>query len=332
MPDGQPTCIANMLSGQTLLLTGGAGFIGTALTKALADQNKIRVLDNLRRNALAAAGLDTHPNVSVIEADVRDYDAVVRATEGATHIVHLASIAGVDTVLKNPVLTMDVSLEGTMNVLRAAQAEHARGSTVRRVIDFSTSEVFGSHAFRAAEGDSTALGAVGEARWTYAVSKLCTEHLAHNYQKQFGLPTCSIRPFNIYGPGQVGEGAVHAFVTRAIRNEPIHIHNQGDQIRSWCFIDDIVRAVLLALESDKAVGQAFNIGNPRSTVTIYQLAKLVLRLAESDSELKFVRWDFPDVELRVPSIQKAESLLGYLPEVDLEDGLLRTIAWYRSQG
>jgi nucleoside-diphosphate-sugar epimerase len=314
-----------MLEGSTILITGGAGFIGTALTRRLIANNRVRIFDNLRRNALAAAGLDKHPNVTLIVGDVRDESALRDATRGAEYVVHMASIAGVDTVLKNPVLTMDVSLTGTMNALRIA---HELGN-IRRFIDFSTSEVFGSYAFRVREADVTSLGAVGEARWTYAVSKLATEHLAHNYHRQYGLPTCSIRPFNIYGPGQVGEGAIHAFVTRALRNEPLTIHNQGDQIRAWCYIDDIVDAVMLALVSDGAVGEAFNIGNPRSTVTIYHLARMIIEAADSHSELKFVRWDHPDVELRVPDVKKAEERLGFSANVDLDVGLARTIEWYR---
>jgi nucleoside-diphosphate-sugar epimerase len=118
-------------------------------------------------------------------------------------------------------------------------------------------------------------------------------------------------------------------VVRALQGEKILIHNEGDQIRSWCYIDDIVDAILLALEKDEAVGESFNIGNPRSTVTIYQLAKLIVRLVGSRSAVKFVPWDFPDVELRIPDIKKAESLLGFRPKVELEEGLLATIAWYR---
>jgi len=315
-----------MIESSTVLITGGAGFIGTALTRRLIETNRVRIFDNLRRNALAAAGLDKHKNVELVVGDVRDEAALGAAMQGVDYIVHMASIAGVDTVLKNPVLTMDVSLTGTMNALRLA---HAAGN-IKRFIDFSTSEVFGSYAFRVREADVTSLGAVGEARWTYAVSKLATEHLAHNYHRQYGLPTCSIRPFNIYGPGQVGEGAIHAFVTRALRGDALAIHNQGDQIRAWCYIDDIVDAVLLALVSDAAVGQAFNIGNPRSTVTIYHLARMILEAAGSRSELKFVRWDHPDVELRVPDVKKAEERLGFSAKVDLDVGLARTIAWYRS--
>ncbi|MFW2390112.1 MAG: NAD-dependent epimerase/dehydratase family protein [Polyangiales bacterium] len=314
-----------MLKGAKILITGGAGFIGTALSARLADNNQIRVLDILRRNALSKAGLDGHPNVELVVGDVRDMDAVRRAVAGCDYVIHMASIAGVDTVLKNPVMTMEISLEGTMNVLRASQ----EASGIKRVIDFSTSEVFGSYAFRVREADVTSLGAVGEARWTYAVSKLATEHLAHNYWKQFELPTVSIRPFNIYGPGQVGEGAVHAFVVRALKGEKINIHNEGDQIRSWCYIDDIVDAIVLAMERDEAIGESFNIGNPRSTITIYQLAQLIVRLTESKSRIDFIDWDFPDVELRIPDVKKAEKLLDFRAHIELEEGLLKTIDWYR---
>ena len=295
--------------------------------KRLLPKNRVRVFDSLRRNSLKTQGLDTHPGLELRVADVRDRTAVGEAMRDVDYVVHLASIAGVDTVLKNPVPTMEISLEGTMNVLRSALGN----ARIQRIIDFSTSEVFGAHAFRVGEGDVTSLGAVGEARWTYAVSKLATEHLAHTYWKQHGTPTCAIRPFNIFGPGQVGEGAVHAFVTRALRNEALEIHNEGDQIRAWCYIDDIVDAIVLALAKPEAVGHTFNIGNPRSTTTIYQLARLIRRLANSTSEIRFVRWDFPDVELRIPDVRKAEELLGFRAGVDLEDGLLKTIEWYRAQ-
>jgi nucleoside-diphosphate-sugar epimerase len=244
-----------------------------------------------------------------------------------THVIHLASIAGVDTVMSNPVTTMRTNLLGTSHVLEAALA-HGR---IERVIDFSTSEVFGRHAFNVTEGDVTSLGAVGEARWTYAVSKLATEHLTFNYYKQFGLPTCSIRPFNVYGPMQVGEGAVHHFIVRALRGEALLVHNDGGQIRAWCYVDDVIAGTLTALSHPQAMGHAFNIGNPRSTLTIYHLAREILRLSRSTSTIQFVSWEYPDVELRIPNIDKARELLGYEPVVDLEEGLLRTIAWYRER-
>jgi len=317
-----------MIRGSTVLITGGAGFIGTALCGRLLPENRIRVFDNLKRNALSKSSWGKHPNLEIIVGDVRDGDALMRAAQEAEYLIHMAAIAGVDTVQKDPVATMEISLEGTMNALRTAR----RSKGLKRFIDFSTSEVFGTYAYRVREADVTSLGAVGEARWTYAVSKLATEHLAHNYYKQFGLPTCSIRPFNIYGPGQVGEGAIHAFVVRAIGNQPLVVHNDGDQIRSWCYIDDIVDGILLAMEREQAVGHAFNIGNPRSTITVYQLAQLVVRLANSRSEIEFVKRDQPDVELRVPNVKKAEMLLDFRARVDLEEGIKRTIEWYRERG
>jgi nucleoside-diphosphate-sugar epimerase len=222
---------------------------------------------------------------------------------------------------------MKVNMIGTYNVLEAAREL----GNVERLIDFSTSEVFGSYAFRVREADVTSLGAVGESRWTYAVSKLATEHLAHNYYKEFGLPSVSIRPFNIYGPGQVGQGAIHAFVVRALEDKDLVVHNDGSQIRAWCYIDDIVDGVLLAMTRPEAVGEAFNIGNPRSVVTVYNLAREVVRLSKSTSQIRFETVDRVDVDLRIPSIAKARKLLGYEPKIDLEAGLLRTIEWYKQK-
>ncbi len=318
-----------MLTGAHILLTGGAGFIGSHLTERLAKGagNRIRILDTFRRDALRPAGLDKLPNVELIEGDVMDAEAVKRAVEGTTHVVHLASIAGVDTVMKMPALTMRISLIGTANVLDAALANGG----CQRFIDFSTSEVFGRYAYHVTEFDVTTLGAVGEARWTYAVAKLATEHLAMTYQRQHGFPACSIRPFNIYGPRQVGEGAVHHFIVRALEGKPLNVHNDGSQIRAWCYVDDIIDAVERLLTDDRAVGHSFNIGNPRSTVTIYNLAREIIRLSSSSSHIEQVKWDHPDVELRVPAVGKAKELLDWSAKVDLEEGLLRTIYWYRAR-
>ncbi len=314
------------VEGWKILLTGGAGFIGSHLIERLVDANEIVVLDTFHRDALTASGLAEHPSLQVIQGDVRDRDAVRRALEGCDAVIHLASVAGVDTVIRAPVRTMEVGLIGTTNVLQ----ESVKTGRIRRFIDLSTSEVFGRYAYKVSEGDVTELGVVGEARWTYAVAKLATEHLAMCYHREQGLPAVSVRPFNVYGPRQVGEGAVHNFILRALAADPLSIHNDGSQIRAWCYIDDLVDGLLLCLTHPKAVGQVFNIGNPTSTVTIYGLAKEIVRIAQSSSEIRFVPWDFPDVELRIPSIHKARNLLGYQPKVDLEDGLARTIDWYRN--
>lgn len=316
-----------LLTDAHILITGGAGFIGSHLVERLASKNRVRVLDTFRRDALRPAGLDKLPSVELVEGDVMDLASVRKAMDGVDHVIHLASIAGVDTVMKQPALTMRISLLGTANVLDAA-LETGR---CKRFIDFSTSEVFGRYAYHVSEFDVTTLGAVGEARWTYAVAKLATEHLAMTYHRQHGFPACSIRPFNIYGPRQVGEGAVHHFILRAIAGEALQVHNDGSQIRSWCYVDDIIDAVERVLVDPRAVGHSFNIGNPRSTVTIYNLAREIIRLASSGSRIEQVVWNHPDVELRVPAVAKAKELLDWSSKVDLEEGLLRTILWYRQR-
>jgi nucleoside-diphosphate-sugar epimerase len=316
-----------MIAGKRILLTGGAGFIGTTLARRLLKENTVVVLDNCVRNSLSQTDLPGHPNLIFTRGDVLDLPTVQSAVLDCNMIVHLAAIAGVDTVMSMPVTTMRVNILGTYHVLEAA----LENTTIERFVDLSTSEVFGAYAYKVREADITSLGAVGEARWTYAVSKLATEHLAHNYHKQFGLPTVSVRPFNIYGPGQVGEGAIHRFIVQALRGEDITIHNDGSQIRAWCFVDDIVEGLLACLHRPEAIGQAFNIGNPRSVVSIYNLAREIIRLCETRSRITFVEWNKADVELRIPNIDKARQLLDYEPRVDLEEGLLRTIRWYRER-
>jgi UDP-glucose 4-epimerase len=312
------------LTGKRLFITGGGGFIGSTLCARLVEDNEIVIYDNGRRDALRHTDLAKHKNITLVRGDVLDYESVLKHMQGCQMVVHLAAIAGVDDVFNHPVLTMKVNMIGTYHVLEAAFQNR-----MEMVLDFSTSEVFGSYAFRVQEGDVTSLGAVGETRWTYAVSKLATEHLAHNYYKEHGLPTASIRPFNIYGPQQVGQGAIHAFAVRALRGEELVVHNDGSQIRAWCYVDDIVDGVVLALTRPEAVGQAFNIGNPRSVVTVYNLARDIIRASNSTSKIRFDTVDRADVELRIPSITKARQLLGFEPKVDLEEGLQRTIEWYR---
>ena len=285
------------------------------------------VFDNFARDALTTSGFRDHPNLRVVRGDILSPVELDTAMEGHTHIVHCAAIAGIDTVIKSPVTTMRVNMIGSANVLASA----AKLADCERVVCFSTSEVFGSRAFRTSETDQTVMGQVGEARWTYAVSKLAEEHLAIAYHQEFGLPVTVVRPFNVYGPGQVGEGAMRIFIEKATANEPIQIHGDGTQIRAWCYVDDMVDGVMLALEHPKAVGESFNIGNQRAVTTIYGLANAVVRITGSTSPISFVRKDYVDVELRIPAVTKASELLGFDAQVDLEEGIARTAEWLRGR-
>ena len=316
------------LGGKRIFITGGAGFIGTTLAKRLVDANDVIALDNLHRDALTGTELMNHPNLTFEQADVLDAEAVRELARGATHIVHCAAIAGVDTVRESPVRTMRVNLIGTYNVLEAAVATLP---TLERFVDFSTSEVFGTHAFRVQEGQVSTIGSVGEGRWTYAVSKLAGEHMAHAYHDELGLPTVTVHPFNVFGPGQIGGGAIRAFIEAALAGRDLTIHGDGSQIRAWCYVDDMVEAVLLCLEHPGAIGHAFNVGNPRSAVTIFDLAQRVKRLTGASSEIVFQPIHYADVELRIPNVEKAREVLGFDAEVELDEGLARTIAWYRTR-
>jgi UDP-glucose 4-epimerase len=316
------------LAGKRIVMTGGAGFIGTTLAGRLVDRNEIVAIDNLHRDSLSGSTLADHPNFSFHEGDVMDAELLSSVAKGATHLVHLAGIAGVDTVLESPVRTMRVNLIGTYNALEAALATK---DTLERFLDFSTSEVFGSYAFNVREGHVSTIGSVGEARWTYAVSKLAGEHMAHAYHDELDLPAVTVHPFNIYGPCQIGGGAIRAFIEAALAGKDLTIHGDGSQIRAWCYVDDMVAAALLCLELPEAVGQAFNIGNPRSAVTIYDLAQRIKRLTGCSGELVFQPLHYTDVELRIPNVEKARDALGWEPRVDLDEGLARTIAWYRSR-
>ena len=285
----------------------------------------------MSRNSLKDLSLWNHHNLNIIQGDILDYKKLYESlSPDVNFVLHMAAIAGIDTVIKDPVKTMEVNMIGTYNILKALK-EAKLMNQIERFIDFSTSEVFGINAFKVTETSSTNLQPVGEARWTYSVSKLAGEHLVYSYYKQYNLPAVTVRPFNIYGPGQVGEGAIHHFVIRAIKNEPLIIHGEGDQIRSWCYIDDVVDGILLCLEKEEAIGEVFNIGNPRGTITILGLAEKIIQLANSSSEIIYVPKNYVDVELRIPSINKAKELLGFEPKVDLNEGLRRTIEWYRKK-
>lgn len=309
-----------------IFITGGAGFIANTLIKHLVEDNKIIAYDNFHRDTLTGSGYADHPNLTIVKGDVLDKVALKEAMKGADIVVHAAGIAGIDTVIINPVKTMQVNMIGTANVLEAAHENGIKG----RFVDFSTSEIFGSMAYKSTEESNTVAGSAGEARWVYAVSKLAGEHLTHAYFKQYQLPTVTVRPFNVYGPGQTGEGALQIFIKRAIKNEDIFINGDGSQIRAWCFVDDFVDCLLEVLENPKAIGQSFNIGNARAVITTLGLAQTVCRVLNSKSKILFRDQLSADIELRIPSVEKTEKVLGFKAKVDLDEGILKTAEFFKT--
>jgi len=308
-----------------ILITGGAGFIGTALAEKLVkDNNEVILLDmDFEHNALAFSDLRHNQNVSLVKADILDLQEVGKVAQNAEMVLHLAAMVGVQEVIHNALYTLDVNYIGTSNLLKAV----SQGSHCQRLIYFSTSEIFGDNALGMSEDANSVLSSVQNVRWCYCISKLAAEHLALSYSSQKNLPVVIVRPFNTFGPKRVGDHVVLRFILKALSGEDLEIYGSGTQIRSWCYIDDFCDAILQCMKSERAIGQTFNLGNPHNTLTIYDLAKRVIFLCGSKSRISFKRLDFKDIDIRVPDIAKARGILGFDPKVELEEGLLNTIEW-----
>lgn len=315
---------ASHIKDRNIFISGGSGFIASHIIEHIVEANRITVFDNNRRNALKNTSFLDHPNVSYVQGDVRDLDSIRSALGDCDTVIHCAAIAGIDSVGLSGVDTMEVNLIGTYNMLQAV-----RDRELRNFIDFSTSEVYGPHIYKGTEQYLTSQGPVNQVRWTYAVSKLAAEHMSHAFHSRDGIPVTSVRPFNVYGPRQVGEGAIQKFILSAVTNKDITINGDGAQIRAWCYVDDFIDVIYRCLLNEKAIGESFNIGTPQAAISIAELARLVVALAGSTSKVTHRPALDADVQVRVPSIEKAQTMLGYEPRVNLGEGIERTIAWYR---
>ena len=309
-----------------IAITGGAGFIGSSLAECLVGQNQVTLIDRtFDRQPLSFTSLAANRNVRLVEADIMESEKLKPILRDADVIVHAAAIVGVERVCQHPRETLEVNFEGTSRLLRVI--EHS--PRLKRFLYFSTSEVFGVNSFRVSEMTPTAVGPAAEARWSYSIAKLAGEHLVKSYDSQSGLPSVIIRPFNVFGPRRTGKHAILNFVRNVLQGNPLEVHGDGSQIRSWCYIDDFCSALVAMIARPEAVGEDFNIGNPTNTVTIYQLACRIKSIMAAPIPIMFLDPGIPDIGIRVPSLEKARHLLGFDPRTDLEHGLELTIDWYR---
>jgi nucleoside-diphosphate-sugar epimerase len=308
-----------------IVITGGAGFIGTHLVERLCDQADVVIFDNFRRDALAyAPHLRHHPRVTLRHGDVLDPRAVGEAVAGADVVLHLASIAGVSSYYAEPLATMRVNVCGTLNLLEAVVA-----AQVKHFVYFSTSEVFGPTALMVTEQSMRTVGQVEDRRWVYAVSKLSSEQFCVEYAGHHGFPCSVVRPFNIYGPRQVGEGAISNFCAAVAEGKPMTVYGEGTAIRAWCYVSDLVDAIERLLERPPAGVLSLNIGNPREVETTLGLARRVQRLAP-EARIEFQANERSDVRVRIPVIDRAREVLAFEPRVDLDEGLRSTLEWFRA--
>lgn len=320
---------------QKVLITGGAGFIGSHLAEALVAEGKeVSVIDDLSTGSLDnLAPLRGNKQLKFTEGSVQDEAAVSRLVAEADFVYHLAAAVGVELVVRQPIRTLEDNVRGTENVLVAA---NRRGAGVLLT---STSEVYGkSEKAQFREDDDLLIGPPTFARWGYACSKLLDEFLAMAYWREKQLPVHVVRLFNTVGPRQTGRYGmvVPRFVQAAVGGGPIAIYGDGKQSRCFCHVSDVVRALVALPRYPEAVGQIYNIGSTEE-VTILELAQRVKRFTKSHSELQFIPYDeayakdFEDMRRRVPSIEKVKQLTGWQPTKSLDEIIRQTVEHARSQ-
>jgi UDP-glucose 4-epimerase len=313
------------------LVTGGAGFIGSHLVDRLAARGEtVVVLDDLSTGRLSNLMQQRDsPCVRIVKGSVLDEAAVEELVVGCDRVFHLAAAVGVANVVGDPLGSLLVNSRGTENVL-AACARHNR-----KVLLASSSEVYGkSDSVPMHEDDDRILGSTMVHRWSYATAKALDEHLALAYARE-GLRTVIVRFFNIYGPRMDprGYGSVMAnFLRQAMSGEPVTVYGDGLQTRCFTYVDDCIDGTVLAMETESAEAQAFNIGDPRFETTILALARLVVEVTGSASEIALESYEarfgpgFEDTRRRVPAPDRARERLGWTSKVTLAEGLRHTLA------
>jgi UDP-glucose 4-epimerase len=319
---------------ENILVTGGAGFIGSHLCELLVHKGfRVVTIDNLSTGKLEnIEHLRALPHFQFVRETITNLQVLDRLTSQADIVIHLAAAVGVKLIVEDPVHTINTNIMGTDAVLSTANRYGCK------VLIASTSEVYGKGVkVPFEEEDDCLMGATMHSRWAYATSKAIDEFMGLAYHRQFGLPVVVMRFFNTVGPRQTGQYGmvVPRFVRQALRCEPITVFGDGEQSRCFGDVADVTEAVVKLMEHPSAVGQVINIGSTQE-VTVNQLAKMVLSLTGSRSEIIYVPYaqayapGFEDMRRRVPSLNKIQRLIGYVPKYGLEQILKRVIAYERA--
>src|SRR5689334_6035114 len=316
-----------------VLITGGAGFVGSHLSEALLDRgDEVFILDNLSTGSIDnVVHLKSNPRFHYTIDTVSNEPVVAELIDRCDKVVHLAAAVGVKLIVEQPVHTIETNVHGTEVVLKHANKKK------KLVLIASTSEVYGKSAdvpFR--EDADLVLGPTEKHRWAYACSKMIDEFLALAYWKERKLPVIVVRLFNTVGPRQTGQYGmvIPNLVRQALANQPITVFGDGTQSRSFTYVGDVVRAMVALIDEPRAIGQVFNIGNG-AEITIRALAEKVKAMTRSSSEIVMVPYDrayeagFEDMPRRVPDIERIHALVGYRPTVGLDETLTRVIEHFR---
>jgi UDP-glucose 4-epimerase len=314
------------------LITGGAGFIGSHLAeKLIARGDQVVIFDNLSTgSAINLSGIKD--KIKFEEGDILDKVVIDKLVSESDYVVHLAAALGVFNIVNKPLESLKTNLQGSEIVLEACDKYR------KPVLVASTSEIYGKNdKVPLNEEDDRIIGHPLKSRWSYSEAKAVDESLAYFYYLENKLPIRIVRFFNTVGPRQVGHYGmvVPRFVSAALKNEPLSVYGSGDQIRCFCHVTDAVRGLLLVMDSGKAVGEVFNVGNNQQ-ISIMELAKKVIEITGSNSTIEKIAYEkaypqgFEDMQRRVPDISKMKQVLGWSPEINL-DQIIKDIATFNTK-
>ena len=314
------------------LITGGAGFIGSHLVEKLISRgDKVVILDDLSTGNIENLQNFNH-DIKIVTGTILDFDLVNKVVAESDYVVNLAASLGVLNIINKPLESLRVNVQGSANVIEAA-AKYGKP-----ILIASTSEIYGKNVKESLnELDDRVIGHPLKSRWSYSEAKAVDESLAYFYYQEKKMPVRIVRFFNTVGPRQVGHYGmvVPRFVESALKNEQLSVYGTGDQIRCFCHVADAVTALLLVMDSDKSIGQVFNIGNNQQ-ISIMDLAKKIIEVTGSKSIIEKVAYKeaypegFEDMERRVPDISKIKSVLGWEPKINL-DQIIKDIAAFNSK-
>ena len=298
----------------SVIITGGSGFIGNSIVKKLQKNYDVTVFDIKQRNS----------NVNFIQGDIKDSKSVEDAIKSFDVVIHLAATLGVINTEKNPVLTLDTNLGGTKNVLEACKLHH-----IKKIIFSSSSEVYGEPLKIPIDESDFPIPIT-----TYGVSKFAAEEYIKAYSRNYGIRYTIFRLFNVYGDEQATDWVLPEFVNRALSDQDILIHGDGSQIRSFCNVSDIANAFSKVI--DEMNKEIINIGNDDEPISIKDLATKIISITNSKSKIKFIPFEASqrnrnEILKRVPKIEKAKKLLGYVPEISLENGIKKVMDFQLSK-
>lgn len=318
---------------KSILITGVAGFIGSNLARELLKRGyKVKGIDNFSQGFMRnIEEFKKNKSFSFFKGDIRNLSFFQKVGKGTDYLIHLAAYK--IPRYGNALDTLMINTSGTQNALEVAKMNHCK------LIFSSTSDIYGKNPSTPfAESSDIVLGQTNVARWSYAVSKIYDEHLIFAYQEEYGVPISIVRYFGGYGPNQNltwWGGPQAVFITNALKKEPLPVHGNGKQTRSFTFISDLVEGTIAVMEKEEATGEAFNIGNTKET-SILTLAKMIWKMInpEENPLIKFIPYQqfstrYEDVSKRTPDITKAKKILDFEPKIEIEEGLTITINWQK---